>query len=88
MSGGYRRGRRTSIKLTHYRSLSTLALETLVRAFQYATRPRYVVPNREAADAVEMSVSDVSGNLIQEVRVVAAPGGPGWLIATTNTCGD
>ena len=38
---------------------------------------------------MEMQVWDASGDFFHgEVRVVAAPNGDGWLIATTNTCGD
>jgi hypothetical protein len=58
-------------------------------AGEYATRARYVDPEPDGADAVEMSVWDAGGDFFHgNVRVVRAPSGVGWLQATTNTCGD
>ena len=58
-------------------------------AGKYATKVQYVVATPDGPGAVEMSVSDADGQFFHgKVRVVAAPRGGGWLIATTNTCGD
>jgi len=58
-------------------------------ASEYATKVRYVVASPDGPDAMEMSVSDANGMFFHgKVRVIAAPRGGGWLIATTNTCGD
>lgn len=58
-------------------------------AYEYATRTRYVKPEPDGADAVEMAVWDARGGFFHgHVRVVRAPSGAGWLQATANTCGD
>ena len=58
-------------------------------ASQYATRVRFVVPHHDGPDAIEMSVSDAAGTFLHgKVRAIRAERGSGWLIATTNTCGD
>jgi hypothetical protein len=53
-------------------------------AVKYAGSVQDIVPRPDGADAVEMKISTHLG----KVRVVRAARGGGWLIATTNTCGD
>ena len=58
-------------------------------AYQYATRPRFVVPHPEGSQAYELSVWDAGGDFFHgDVRVVRAWSGSGWVQATKNTCGD
>jgi hypothetical protein len=58
-------------------------------ANEYATRVRYVQPEPDGADAVEMSVWDAGGDFFHgNVSVIRASSGDGWLQATANTCGD
>lgn len=58
-------------------------------AQKYATEPRYVSPLPDGSDGYEFSVLDASGHHNHgRVRAERARRGGGWLIVTTNTCGD
>lgn len=57
-------------------------------ARDHATRPRRVDVVRDGTDARELRISDGDGrHHLGSVRVVRASG-DGWVVATTNTCGD
>jgi hypothetical protein len=65
-------------------------------ADKYATRAKYIAVTYDGPDAVEMAIYDASGDTrLDTVRVERGPQvngqwwrTDGWLIATTNTCGD
>jgi hypothetical protein len=58
-----------------------------VVARDLGTRPASIEVADDGPDARELAVTDGGGHHLGTVRVVRAPE-KGWVVATTNTCGD